>query len=126
MDLEVIAELYLGYQHKKDPSDQWAWDAVKNLINQNADEAWETTSILVNKTTSDEALAYVAAGPLEDLLKRYGLEVMERIEQESSQNPRLQPALSGVWGIELGNPHFERWYALMWRYSFAEGKRSLL
>lgn len=64
MDLEVIAELYLGYQHKKDPSDQWAWDAVKNLINQNADEAWETTSILVNKTTSDEALAYVAAGPL--------------------------------------------------------------
>jgi hypothetical protein len=51
---------------------------------------------------------------------------MDRVEEEAHKNSRLQLALSGVWGIEPGNPIFERWYALMRKYGFAEGKREPL
>jgi hypothetical protein len=71
-------------------------------------------------------LAYIAAGPLEDLLKLHGLHVIARVEQESKTDVRLQLALSGVWGIVPGHPLFERWYALMWKYGFAEGERATL
>ena len=71
-------------------------------------------------------LAYIAAGPLEDLLKLHGLHVIARVEQESKTDVRLQLALSGVWGIVPGHPLFERWYALMWKYGFAGGERQPL
>jgi hypothetical protein len=82
---------------------------------------WEITRILVNKAVSDESLAYVAAGPLEDLLKKHGPTVITRIEEESRQNDRLRIALSGLY-IDPSNPIFDRWYALMWKYGYAEGK----
>jgi hypothetical protein len=126
LNLEVITDAYLRYQAKRDRSDQWAWDAVESLINRDPDEAWKISCMLVNKASSDEALAFVAAGPLEDLLKKHGSKVIERVEAESTSNPRLQLALSGVWGIEPADPIFERWYALMCLYGFAEGKRSSL
>ena len=50
---------------------------------------------------------------------------MERIEEECLTNDRLRLALSGVW-IERENPVWERWYALMLKYGFAEGKRQAL
>src|SRR5271169_1955713 len=76
-----------------------------------------------NRAPSDSALALVAAGPLEDLLKKHGPVVVDRVEEESRKNDRLRLALSGVWGIYPGNPIYERWHALMWKYGFAEGKR---
>jgi hypothetical protein len=44
-------------------------EELYSLIRVNILEAWEITRILVNTASSDEALAHVAAGPLEDLLK---------------------------------------------------------
>ena len=44
------------------------------------------------------------------------------IEQESHGNEGLRLALSGVW-IDLENPVWDRWYQLMWKYGFAEGRQ---
>src|SRR5690348_3115098 len=115
-DSEKIADAYLRYHARKDRADRWAWEVVEKLVDQDPDEGWRITCILVNKAASDEVLAYVAAGPLEDLLKKHGLAVIDRVEEESRNNKRLRLALSGVWGIEQGDPIFERWYALMWKY----------
>lgn len=125
MNSEELAEAYLRYHARKDQADQWAWEAVE-LVNHNPDEAWQIVCALVDKAANDETLAYVAAGPLEDLLKKHGPAVIDRVEEKSSNDPRFQLALSGVWGIEPNNPIFDRWYALMWKYGFAEGKRSPL
>jgi len=44
--------------------------------------------ILINTASSDEALAYMAAGPLEDLFKKHGPVVIDCIENESEENAR--------------------------------------
>lgn len=126
MDPEIIADAYLRYYARKQEADRWVLETLDTLIDDNPDEAWRITCVLVDKATSDAALAYVAAGPLEDLLKRHGPNIIDRVEEASSNNSRFQLALSGVWGIDPGNPIFNRWYALMWKYGFAEGKRNPL
>jgi hypothetical protein len=110
----------------KQQEDSWAVREVNTLVRDDPAEAWEVTRILVETAPSDEALAYVAAGPLEELLNKHGPVLIDRIEEESRENARLQLALSGVWGLDRSNPVFDRWYALMWKYGFAEGKRGPL
>jgi len=127
MNLDALADTYLRHQKEKRPEDSWAFDRVLEIVRDKPDVALELTLLLLKKAGDDGAvLAYVAAGPLEDLLNLHGLQVIERFEQESKTDLRLQLALSGVWGINSGHPLFERWYALMWKYGFAEGKRQPL
>jgi hypothetical protein len=127
MDLGPIADTFLRHWKEKNTADFWAFERVEEIVRGEPDIALELTLLLVKKAGADDgALAYVAAGPLEDLLKLHGLHVIDRIEQESKTDPRLQLALSGVWGINPGHPLFERWYALMWKYGFAEGRRRAL
>jgi len=127
MDLEKLADAYLRRHREKREDDTWVLFKVDDMVRNEPSRALELTLILLKKTGDDDAvLAYVAAGPREDLLKMHGFQVIDRIEQEAGGDPRLQLALSGVWGITRESPIFDRWYALMWRYGFAEGKRRAL
>jgi hypothetical protein len=125
MEPEKLANAYLLFFESKKEADRWAWNEVDDLVRRDPDRGWEITCLLVNKANSDEALGFVAAGPLEDLLRKHGPAVIDRIEAASHEDARLQIALSGVW-IRPENPIFERWHALMWKYGFAEGKRAPL
>jgi uncharacterized protein DUF6869 len=126
MDLEELSDAYLRDYKSKKKEDMSSWERVNELIQNNPDEGWAITCLLVNKATSDEALANVAAGPLENLLHVHGLAVIDRVEDESRKNARMRLALSGVWGISPGHPIFKRWYALMQKYGFADGSRRAL
>jgi hypothetical protein len=120
--LDELAHVYLRHYQLKRQEDFWAVEEGDHLVDHDADLGWALTKILIDKAVSDEALAYVAAGPLEDLLKKHGFAVIKRVEEECRTNSRLQLALSGVWlGREY--PIYYRWYALMWKYGFAEGRR---
>jgi hypothetical protein len=127
MNLDTLADTYLRYHKEKRTEDSWAWDRVWEIVHDEPDVALELTLSLLKKAGDDDAvLAYVAAGALEELLQLHGLLVIDRLEQEGKTDPRLQLALSGVWGINPGHPVFERWYGLMRTYGFAEGKRQAL
>ncbi|HEX4784511.1 MAG TPA: hypothetical protein VH350_09235 [Candidatus Sulfotelmatobacter sp.] len=123
MGREEIAATYLRCYVLKQQEDRSAVREVDTLVRDDPAEAWEVTRILVNTAPSDEALAYVAAGPLEELLHRHGSVLIDRIGEESKGSARLQLALSGVWGLDRSSPVFDRWYALMWKYGFADGNR---
>jgi hypothetical protein len=60
--------------------------------------AWPMLLALIQRAPDDEALAYVAAGPLEDFVlkrhDRFGARMME----EARRNERFRLALRGVWG----------------------------
>lgn len=74
--------------------------SVDGIVRNEPDKALELTLMLLKKAgDDDELLAYVAAGPLEDLLKMHGFQMIDRIDQEANGDSRLQLALSGVWGI---------------------------
>lgn len=125
MDKGEIAEAYLRYFGGKQQADRWALETVDAMVTDDPDQAWDLACVLVDMASSDEALAYVAAGPLEELLKKHGPAVIDRVEDMSRGNDRLRLALSGVW-ISPGDPIFVRWYALMSEYGFADGRRSAL
>jgi Family of unknown function (DUF6869) len=61
------------------------------------EKGWEIIRTLVNKALTEEAPAYIAAGPWENLLNHHGAAVMVQIEQECLTNDHLRLALSGVW-----------------------------
>jgi hypothetical protein len=51
---------------------------------------------LVAEAQTDEDLAYIGAGPLEDLLRRQGPQAIDLVEREAAENPRFRFALAGV------------------------------
>ncbi len=63
------------------------------------EELWE---ILLTVTRRDEIidterLAYIAAGPLEDLICKAGPEYVDRVEREAKFNRQFGKLLTGVW-----------------------------
>jgi hypothetical protein len=118
---------YFRYFETKNWDDyHWAVDYVDDLVRDNPDEALTLTLSLVNASEPNKALAIAAAGPLENLLKDNGPALMDRIEEVARTNDKLRLALSGVWGINPGHPIYDRWYAMMQKYGFTDGRRAPL
>lgn len=62
-----------------------------------AEEAWIAILRILELDPSQEVIAVLAAGPLEDLTDDYGPAFIERIEAESRRNARFRNLLGGVW-----------------------------
>jgi hypothetical protein len=119
---EQVVDSYLRHSTLKEEKDFWAFDEVNQIVRCDLAAGWRLTCLLVNKASSDEALAYVAAGPLEDLLTFNGPTLIDHVAVAARADKRLQLALSGVW-LNRANPVWERWFALMNEFGFADGKR---
>ena len=77
-----------------------ALDQVDDLTRQNPDAAWAIVQELVRRATRDEVLAYIAAGPLENLLCNHPHAFIDRVEVLAARDAHFRRALSGVWGWE--------------------------
>ena len=64
------------------------------------DVAWPIILYLIEHAPDDAALAFVAAGPLEDLIQRHGLAVGDQIVDQARRDPRLRQGLGDVSGWE--------------------------
>lgn len=89
-DLETLADTYLQLHATQRNEDFWAWEKVSEIVRSgDLDKAWNITLLLLQKA-SDEALGFVAAGPLEDIIDGYGDEALDRVEEAFDKDPRLQ------------------------------------
>ena len=71
-DLNTLVDTYLRQHATKRDEDFWAWQEVDRRVKTgDLDLAWEITLLLL-RNAPDDALGYVAAGPLEDLVDGYG------------------------------------------------------
>jgi hypothetical protein len=117
---EELVMSYFRYYAGKREEDWWAWQEVTDLVMQCPEkEGWDITLALIEHAPSKKALAYVAAGPLEDLMHYHGNLLIDRIEQESRRSVRFRHALTGVW-LSKGTSIYERWYNLMEKYGYLE------
>ena len=64
------------------------------------EKAWPLMVKLIEAAPSEEALAFVAAGPLEVLIRTGGDNFEDRIVQCALSDARFRRALEGVWGWE--------------------------
>ncbi|MEM8634997.1 MAG: DUF6869 domain-containing protein [Pseudomonadota bacterium] len=51
----------------------------------------------IEKAETDNQLANIAAGPLEDLLVHHGSEVIDDVVIASRQSPKFRRTMTGVW-----------------------------
>jgi hypothetical protein len=91
-------------KHTEQP--EWLFLWVMDLCEALPDEAWSLILALVEASRSDLELAYVAAGPLEQLARCNGHHVI--IEAEAAANERFRLALSGVWRSSIPRSVWDR------------------
>jgi hypothetical protein len=73
-------------------------DQLEDLIRGDPERAWAVVQELVRRATRDEVLAYIAAGPLENLLCEHAHAFIDRVEVVAGRDAHFRRALSGVWG----------------------------
>lgn len=108
--LEEIVEAWINYTKLF-----WAFDYVHDLVRANPGEAIELTRRLIDAALDPMALAVVAAGPLEDLLRYHCSEVISRVEEFAASDEKFRTALGGVW-LNEGDEAFTRVKSLIDRY----------
>ena|SRR5690348_732332 len=93
----TLITAYLRHAAEQRDDDAWAFDAVNEVANGgDAEASWDLVVELVRRSP-DEQLGYVAAGPLEDMVRRHGPAIIEWIEGEAQRDPRFQWALGCIW-----------------------------
>ena len=81
---------------RRDP-DTAAYDALEQAIRHGpASDAWEGVVELLRRWPDDDLDSF-SAGPLENLVKLRGTELIEQIEAEVERDERFRWALGGVW-----------------------------
>ena len=76
-----------------------AWAEVDDLVRRDPENGWSVILELIVAAPDDRILANVAAGPLEDLLRREPERFVDRVELEAGRDPKFCRCLTGVWGL---------------------------
>jgi uncharacterized protein DUF6869 len=79
-----------------------AYSSVQNIINADAQAALRLVLDLVDSASTDEDLAIVASGPLEDLINEHGDDLADDIDTTARQHPGFATALRAV-DVEAGS-----------------------
>jgi hypothetical protein len=103
-DAELInlAEGWIAFWSVPDGSQErealnWVWDKEYDLMQEEPEQIWRLILEVLRRNSSDNIQEVLSAGPLEDLLAKYGSVVIERVEAEAKSNPKFAQLLGGVW-----------------------------
>ncbi len=103
---ERLVETYLAHadavsHDRADPEGYWSAAAIDDMIRGDVESAWPLVRELLRKAADDRMLAFIAAGPLEDLISLHGWALMERVAEAARSDQKLRRALTGIWVDEL-------------------------
>jgi len=93
---DFLADAYLKHYETGDDSLAWAFSTVNGIILRDAERGWAITLALIANACTDNALGYVAAGPLEEMLEVHGNTIIDRVEDLARSEPKFRRALSFV------------------------------
>lgn len=85
----------------------WAEDEVRSALSDPL-EAVPLLVALADAAPDEEALAYLGAGPVEDLLVEHATIVVTALEAAAARNPRFRYALRCAWFDDKVPPSVER------------------
>jgi hypothetical protein len=95
--LNEIAEAWCAYHVTKDKRYWWAVDLLwSDPYLHDRDRREKLIELLIETAPSDDVIAVVAAGPLEDAIYD-GDECVSWLEARAATSPRFQQALGTVW-----------------------------
>jgi hypothetical protein len=77
---------------------RWAWDEVEDRVRSEPEEMIAILVAIADAAPDDDALAYLGAGPVEDLIvSRGSAVVVDRIEGAARSNENFRKALRCAW-----------------------------
>jgi hypothetical protein len=103
-DSELIsfAEGWIAFWNAQDGSKErealsWVWDKEYDLMQKEPEQIWQLILEVLRLNSSDNIQEVLSAGPLEDLLAKYGELFIGKVETEAKSNPLFAQLLGGVW-----------------------------
>ena len=113
MEQEKLASTWLEYHLSGEEKDFWAVEELQSLAACNFEEAWKViraiNAIKVNDPHWEEFIdGCLAAGPLEDLIVKFGDKLIHQIELESQKNPKLRKQLGLIYKRNISDDLWER------------------
>ena len=76
----------------------WALETVINWKYDNEpDSLWSFILRVHERDSGERVAAYLAAGPVEDLMSQFGESYIERVEDLANKDVRFKQMLCGVW-----------------------------
>jgi hypothetical protein len=84
--------------HDQKDDNFWAFNELIELIEAEPETAWPIILEIIKNASDDATLAYVAAGPLEDLICEHPHLVIQRVELCATRDARFRKTLAGVLG----------------------------
>lgn len=79
----------------------WAYEELNSLCAESPNECLALIASIINVDSSDIILANLAAGPLEDLLVKHGLRVVDDVVNFAKLNPVWGKMLGAVWKNDI-------------------------
>lgn len=73
-----------------------------------AEAVWQAVLRIMQRELSEEQIALLAAGPVEDLLVLHGGQFIDRIEAEARRNSAFAHVLGGVWRQDMAPALWQR------------------
>ena len=77
----------------------WAVETFINLPEKTPELLWELILEAIEKEKNEKLLSHLAAGPIEDLMCKYGEKVIDRVEIEAKSNLSFKNCMGEVKGV---------------------------
>lgn len=108
LDRERIIREYIEYGETEDPEWGWASDRMYSVLENVPELAWDLIVELIERAPSDNSLSFFAAGPLEELLSKYGAQFIERVEQRTESNAKFRRAVGMLRRLGMTDDVWDR------------------
>ena len=94
--------------HESDEGN-WAHEQVFDWIYDNKDEIlWRFILMTYKRELSSKVISSLAAGPVEDLLAKFGSRYIDRVEHLAQQDEKFNMLLGGVWKNDMTDEVWQR------------------
>ena len=101
-DPERIATLVAEWLDGRDDGEMF------DACTENPEAAWQVILTLVDRELTEDQVADLAAGPMEDLLVWHGSRFIDRVEEKATTDTRFNFLLGGVWRREMPQQIWDR------------------
>jgi len=105
---DYVKHFHLPKREKERSQYFWAFEKLYDLVQEDPELAWREVQEILRIDSSDAMLAYVAAGPIEDLLVHHGTAFIERIEELAGRDPVFRKMLGAVWRNTISGEVWKR------------------
>jgi hypothetical protein len=116
MTVEELADAYLKYFRTKSAEDSWSSEKVGDLC-EDPVTGVEICLALIEQCRTNRELSFIAAAPIENMLKDHGSIVIPTFKQAAIASEKVRVALSGAW-INDKDSVYEDWKDLMKSFGY--------